>query len=207
MINNFDQIFSILPDEKEEDLTYYCQVVKRKKDHPGLEGSNNSSRLVKPYYFGSRHDLAKRWKEMTAIAEVTGARIMIDLFPKHSGKVKYEMLKRLAEIIESDNIAKLHRLFNTCYGSMTAPKNRKLWLIDWDFKDTSALDECIEETKGHQTGEVKIIHKIPTKQGWHYLIKPCEIKILSDIIIKKGMETPDVHKNSPTILYIPDSIK
>lgn len=208
MIDNFEQIFNILPDKTEEDLTYYCQIIKRKKDHPGLEGKNNSARLVKPYYFSNRHELEKRWEEMKAIAEVTGARIMIDLFPKHSVKVKYEMLKRLAEIIESDNVAKLHRLYNTCYGSMQAASGRKLWLIDWDFKDTYQFDTiCNELSNKMDRFKVDVIHTIPTKQGFHFLVKPFDSSDFIRLFNHHGYQVPDIHKNSPTLLYLPKSIK
>ena len=177
MINNFEIIREMLPDTPIEDYTWYCQVIKRKKDHPGLEGKNNSARLVKYYYLTCKADFDKRWEEMVAIAEATGARIMMDPFPKHSKEVKFIMLERLAQIFRDDQTAKLHRLYNSCYGSMKPVKNHALWLIDWDEQDTTALDEIIskfnKESFTVRNGrQCEVIHKIPTRQGWHYLIKP-----------------------------------
>ena len=208
MIDNFDLILNILPNQPEEDYQYYCQIIKRKKDHPGLEGRNNSARLVKPYYFTCKDDMIKRKEEMIAIAEATGARIMMDAFPKSRSKVKFEMMIKLAEIIRDGNDAKLHRLYNTTYGQMSAIKGRALWLIDWDEKDTDVLDSLIDtfnipETNNKKQTFCQVIHKIPTRQGWHYLIKPFHLQNFVGLFGKYDIQAPDIHKTSPTLVYIP----
>lgn len=208
MIDNFDLIINLLPDQPEEDYQYYCQISKRKKDHPGLEGKNNSARLVKPYYFTCKDDMIKRKEEMIAIAEATGARIMMDAFPKSRSKVKYEMMIKLAEIIRDGNDAKLHSLYNTTYGQMAPIKGRALWLIDWDEKDTDVLDNMIAKFNspahiGYGSPLIEVIHKIPTRQGWHYLVKPFYLQLLSNLFDENNISRPDIHKTSPTLVYIP----
>ena len=50
MIDNFDLIKTMLKFESEDDF-YFAQIIQRKKDNPnGVNGSNNSSRLIKAYY-------------------------------------------------------------------------------------------------------------------------------------------------------------
>lgn len=209
MVDNFDLILSILPETPENDLSYYCQIIKRKKDHPNLKGKNNSARLVKPYYFTCKQDMLDRKDEMISISEATGARIMMDAFPKSRSKVKYEMLIRLAKIIQGDNDAKLHRLYNTCYGQLDSPKGRSLWLIDWDYKDTTILDKAIEkvnELKIHNS-LAEVVLKVPTRQGWHYIVKPFYLKPLIDYFHENNIVVPDIHKTSPTLVYIPKSLE
>lgn len=208
MVNNFKQFLEILPVYPEGNLIYYCQIIKRKKDHPGLEGKNNSARLVKPYYFSCRSEMEKRMEEMISIAEVTGARIMMDCFPKDKSKVIYEMLDRMVQILKGNDDAKLHRLYNTCYGSMKPPKGRALWLIDWDYKDTSIIDKCIKEVNSSHAvnAKIEVVHKIPTKQGWHYIVKPFYMDLLLETFSKYDVEKPDIHKTSPSLVYIPKSI-
>lgn len=212
MIDNFDLILNLLPDTPEEDYQYYCQIIKRKKDHPGLEGKNNSARLVKPYYFTCKAEMIKRKEEMIAIAEATGARIMMDAFPKSRSKVKFEMMIRLAEVIRDGNDAKLQRLYNSVYGAMKPIKGRALWLIDWDDKDTDILDNIIAKfnnlpQEGKDISKCEVAHKIPTRQGWHYLIKPFYLEKMTRMFKEYGVEVPDIHKTSPTLVYIPKSLE
>ena len=205
MINNKNIFINMLPDSPIEDLVFYCQIIKRKKDHPGLDGRNNSARLVKPYYFACKDDMEKRWEEMVAISEATGARIMMDCFCKSKNKVKFEMLSRLADIFKTGNDAKLHRLYNTCYGSMPAEKDYKSFLIDWDDKDTSQLDGIIEMIR-LDGDDLQILHKIPTRQGWHYIMKPFNLMKFKTKFIDLEMVVPDIHKTSPSLVYIPKSL-
>ena len=51
MIDNFEQISKLLTFTSEDEF-YFVQVLQRKKDNPGgYLGSNNSSRLIKAYWF------------------------------------------------------------------------------------------------------------------------------------------------------------
>ena len=60
MIDNFEQITSILNFESEDDF-YFLQIIQRKKDNPdGCMGSNNSSRLIKAYSIKSIEELDKK---------------------------------------------------------------------------------------------------------------------------------------------------
>ena len=200
MINNSYLIRNMLPDTPIEDYTWYCQVIKRKKDHPGLEGKNNSARLVKYYYLTCQADFDKRWEEMVVIAEATGARIMMDPFPKHSKEVKFIMLERLAQIFRDDQTAKLHRLYNSCYGSMKPVKGYGRFLIDWDVKDTTILNKYIK------VYNIEVCEVIPTRQGWHYLVKPFFAPMFLDSLSKHGFPNVDIHKTSPTLVYLPTSL-
>lgn len=206
MVDNYLLIHNILPITPEEDLTYFCGVIKRKKDNKNLVGKNNSSRSIRSYYLRCRKDLEEKWDEMKAISEVTNSRIMIDLFPKRSSKVKYEMLVALSEMIRSNQTEKLHRLYHSCYGKLKAEKGCALWLIDWDYKDTSKLDMVIDKYKAEFNVDIDVKYKIPTRQGMHYIVKPFNTFAIEDAFRMCNVEYPDIHKNSPTLLYLPKSI-
>lgn len=206
MVDNFDLILNILPDKPVDDLQYFCQILKRKKDHSELTGSNNSARLIRAYYFTCKNDMIRCKNEMIKISEAVGARIMMDCFPKSKNKIKYEMMIRLAQIIRDGNDAKLHRLYNTCYGSTKAEKKHSLWLIDWDFKNIDILDKCINEVNKEGKAKIEVVYVIPTRQGYHYITRPFYSKILMDKLQTYGIKPPAIHKNSPTLVYFPESL-
>ena len=75
MINNFDLIKPMLKFESEDDF-YFIQILQRKKDNPeGVNGSNNSSRLVKGYYIKSIEHLDAFKDEMIFFANHFNARV------------------------------------------------------------------------------------------------------------------------------------
>jgi len=79
MIDNFDLIRPMLKFESEDDF-YFVQILQRKKDNPnGVNGSNNSSRLIKAYYLNSVEHLDLFKDEMIFFANHFNARVGINL--------------------------------------------------------------------------------------------------------------------------------
>lgn len=84
----------------------------------------------------------------------------------------------------------------------------KRWIIDWDekeipFKLTMDIELCdpitppvYNKERTAFIGQSKIIDKIPTKNGWHIITKPFNLKQFKD----KYPEV-DIQKNNPTLLY------
>ena len=82
MINNFDLILSILPEEKDLNVFFHLQVLMRKKDHPTLKSKNNSSRTIRTYMIHCKEDLLNYKEEIITLSEATKSRVMINLSPK-----------------------------------------------------------------------------------------------------------------------------
>ena len=78
----------------------------------------------------------------------------------------------------------------------------KRWIIDIDEPEISplmlAFIEYHCEPISTFESEPKIITRLRTKNGWHLITKPFNMETF-----KKEYPLIDVHKNNPTILYIP----
>lgn len=214
MVNNFDLIKELLKFESPDDF-YFVQVIQRKKDHKDENkrlGRNNNARLVKAYYVESIKYLEEHQPEMIALAEMFNARVGINLNIRSRRQVAYEMLEQLAMSLKAGNHS-LAKLYNSCCG-MVHSKD-KLWLIDVDEPKVSPLmladieykyepksipefDEVGMPIPG--TFKSKIVAQIPTKNGWHVITTP-----FNSLEFSKDYPEIEIHKNNPTILYIPNS--
>lgn len=203
MINNFDLISSKLKFENEHEF-YFLQIIQRKKEVPDL-GSNN--RVIKTYYVYSLEKLEKYKQEIIDLCTQFNARAYIHLNRRNSKVLAFEMLELLAKNIKSEDYNQLGNLYNSVCGHHHSDKD-KTWIIDLDGDEVNNIKQ-IKETIEYlepllftnlDTGkcESKIIAEIPTKNGIHLITKPFNSQ-------KFGVKYPniDLHKNNPTILFIP----
>ena len=76
--------------------------------------------------------------------------------------------------------------------------NPQAWVVDLD--DCSEVNQEIVSFIGQlePIGIDKIVAKIPTKSGFHLITRPFRLDKF-----KAKFRGIDVHKNNPTVLYIP----
>jgi len=192
MINNFKQISELMSFNNDDEF-YFVQLLQRKKEHPEL-GSNN--RLVKTYYIKSVEQLLKLEDEMIFFADYFNARIGINLNKRSYKKTAFHTLKKITDQILNEDYKSTRRAYNTMCGKYTT--GDKLWLIDVDDK-TLDPNEIIEMARVKApVGMDKFVAKIPTKNGYHLIMKPFNLEGLKYTML--GVD--DIHKNNPTILYI-----
>ena len=194
MINNFEQIKSLLKFENENEF-YFLQILQRKKEHPEL-GKNN--RLIKAYYIYSVEKLEKYKDEIIKLCEVFNARAYIHLNRRNSKVVGFEMMELLATNLKCDQVNFLDKLYNSVFGHHHSDKD-KTWIIDIDEKDPEFLVEIGDVLFNIEPKNIdKVIDCIPTKNGYHLITKSFNSQ-------KFGEKYPelDLHKNNPTILYVP----
>ena len=208
MINNFEQIKQLLSFDNEDEF-YFVQILQRKKDNPGnINGSNNSSRLIKAYYIDSLEKLDKLTEEMIFFANHFNARVGINLNKRSYYKTAFNTMKHMAEQMHNKNFKHVARAWNTSCGVHNG--GDKIWLLDvdnitdidilmsFDFPEArreNAMRNCIEESqpKGN-----KIIAKIPSKSGYHLITTAFD----SREFVKSFPEV-EIHKNNPVNLFIP----
>lgn len=193
MINNFELIEDeLLPDS--EDRFYHLQILRRGKDHPDLPAAN---RVIKAYFINGKDDLAKRRDEIIQLCEHFGARAYINLAPKSVEKMAKFALFNLSERIYTGDYKKIWKVFNTAAGSVPAIISK--WVIDIDDNEITReeLEHCINDFCDPK-GEPKVYAQIPTKHGYHLITRPFNLQTF-----KTYYTNVDVHKNNPTILYIP----
>ena len=198
MIDNFELIKSLLFFES-EDIYYHLQILRRGKDHPELPAAN---RVIKPYFICSLESLDYIEDEIKKLCEFFEARAYINLAPKSIKKTTMLQIKYLAQRAYEGDFKKIWKSWNTCAGEIKGEEPR--WVVDIDRPTDREISEFIE----YQCAPVvksfdgiirsKIIEYIPTKNGYHIITTPFNLQQF-----KEKYPDIDVHKNNPTILYIP----
>ena len=204
-INNFEQIKSLLKfnvkngDQSgfnKENLNefYFVQVLQRNKENREL-GSNN--RLIKAYYIYSVEQLEKYKEEMIVLANTFNARIYIHLNRRNAKMIALEMMEDLAHSIKSNQFY-LSKIYSSVCGRHHSEKD-KSWILDIDEEQISPLMLAFIEIECEPLNTTKEIARIKTKNGWHVIVKPFNT-------LKFCVKYPEIeiHKNNPTILFIPD---
>lgn len=193
MNNNFNKIKELLTFESEDDF-YHLQILKRKKEHPDL-GSN--SYLVKTYYIKSLESLDFYKDEIICLCEFHNARGCINLNKRSFEKASFHTLKKVTDQIMNKDYKSTRNAYNSVCGAVGNPgKEGKRWIIDVDIKGYDGLDEISRlET---QLPENTAVSLLETKNGWHLITRPFNLHEYKDVIGEH-----DLHKNNPTILYIP----
>ena len=204
MINNFDLISSLLNFDN-SDLFYHLQILRRGKDHPDLPSAN---RVIKTYYIDNNEKLDKIKQEIIDLCEFFGARAYINLAPKSYRKCTMQCIADMAIRAKDGDFKKIYKTWNTVVGYVKSPDPH--WIVDIDGPTDGKISEFIEyecePLRYYMEGQHKIYYNkiydyIPTKNGYHIITKPFNLEQF-----KKQYPDIDVHKNNPTILYIPKSL-
>lgn len=104
-------------------------------------------------------------------------------------------LKYIAQRAYEGDFKKIWKSWNTCAGELKGEKPR--WVIDIDDKELASIKMSDFLSTIEPIGN-KIVASIPTKNGFHLITTPFNIKKF-----KEKYPDIDVHKNNPTVLYIP----
>lgn len=194
MIDNLEIIKPFLTFENENDF-YFVQILKRKKEHPEL-GSNNY--VVKTYYISSLEYLDDKFDEMKVLADFHNARVYINLNKRNYEKCALQTARLILDQVVNKNFKSSRKAFESVVGKYSSEFDKK-WIvdIDGDSWNINAIKEYINNLEPN-IGENKIIIEIPTKNGIHLITSPFRKDIFC--VDHSGI---DIHKNNPTILYVP----
>lgn len=200
MIHNKIKIQRLLNFD-DKDKFYHLQILKRKKEHPHL-GSN--SYVVKTYYISSQEYLDDKWPEVIQLCEHHNARAYINLNRRSYEKIAFHLLRKVADQIMNKDFQSARKAYESVCGAYADEPN-KTWIIDVDKGDEDKLEfiEFLDEVSStiqnlRPYDEVRVKAVVPTKNGCHLIVSPFN---LSDF--KKIYPHLDVHKNNPTLVYIP----
>ena len=190
MIDNFELIKSLLFFES-EDIYYHLQILRRGKDHPELPAAN---RCIKSYFVCSLESLDYIEDEVKKLCEFFQARAYINLSPKSIKRTAALQMKYLAQRMYEGDYKKIWKAWNTCAGEIKGEKPR--WVVDVDTN----IDEFELRKEINMLDPIgsKIVSTIPTKSGYHLITLPFNVQKFSE-----KFPDIDVHRNNPTILYIP----
>lgn len=194
MINNFELINNLIDFTEKDGIFMHTQVIRRGKDHPDMPAANRS---IKTYYIQSKQYLLKVKDEIINLCELFKARAYINVTPKHIKKLATLTSSKLAERIHEEDYKKIHRVFESAAGELKGINTR--FLIDID--DISYKDSVLEYLNKYFDNNSYLYAQIPTKNGIHLISKPFYLAAF-----KEKFPNVEVHKNNPTILYIPKSL-
>lgn len=195
MLDNFKRIESHLTFESNDEF-YFLQILKRRKENPDMPSNN---RLIKTYYITSLDYLDKKRNEIIEICNVENARAYINLNPRSFESAAFQMLKEVTNRIISKDYKSIRNAYDSVAGSLGATRDKK-WVIDIDEPVWSPL--MLAHINYHcepicdDVNDTKIYDIIPTKNGFHIITKPFNLKKF-----KEKYPDIDIHKNNPTILY------
>ena len=175
----------------EDDDFYFIKIIQRKKEHPHL-GKN--SHIIKDYYIKSIEQFDKCYPEIIQLCESFNARAQFWINKRSSYRIAIETAQLLLEQIKSNT----HNYSHRAYAKTTGQSSKsRYWIIDIDEKDNIKYNiELPFILKLLQPIGEKIITKIPTKAGYHYISYPFNLKEFSELYPEI-----DIHKDNFTNLY------
>jgi hypothetical protein len=196
MIDNFEQIMSLLYFASEDDF-YHLQVIKRKKEHPEL-GSN--SLVIKTYYIKSKEHLNKVGPEIVALCEFHGARAYINLNRRSFEKIAFHTLKKITDQIMNRDFRSVRKAYESVCGTYSNEPEKR-WILDLDGVETPspimmAYIDYRCEPIAQEADDGKCITVVPTKNGIHLITKPFNIQKFKEIYPEV-----EIHKDNPTLLF------
>lgn len=210
MINNVELILPHFYFNESNNMFMHCQILQRAKDHKGEKVKKGA---IQTYFIRSREHLERLMPEIILLCEHYGARAYINLAAKDFDKLQKLMLTKLASNIYLDNVGNPRGCLNSAAGEL---KSRgPLWVVDIDDISTRQsiydwlynwfLEDCrnMPATLMPKSYFAKkgIKGEIPTKNGCHLITLPFDLQKFIE-----AFPDIDVHKNSGTLLYYPDSI-
>lgn len=191
MINNLNIIKEILKFESEDDF-YHLQILKRKKENPDI-GSN--SVVIKTYYITSVDHLEKVMPEIIELCNFHNARGCINLNVRSFERAAFHTLKKISDIIMNRDYKSVRSAFDSVCGEYGTGKD-KSWVLDLDEKNPEKAGSIIEHIGNLEPVGEKYIALLETKNGYHIISKPFNLS-------KFDYSDIEIHKNNPTLLYIP----
>ena len=200
-VNNFNLIRSMLS-FPEENSFYFLQVLKRRKDNPGLE---KDMIHIADYYIYSIEQFDVLIHRVIDQCDSENARAYFRLNRRDAKKVGMQVLKRTVDYIMSENYRAIKNAFASCAGEFHSDPN-KTWIVDIDNVSIDTFNHSEEYKSVRQlvydlqieTGKEPIMNFIPTRGGIHIITRPFNLNKF-----KKQFTDIDVHKDNPTILYCP----
>lgn len=186
----------------EENSFYFLQVLKRRKDNPGLE---KDMIHIADYYIYSIEQFDVLIHRVIDQCDSENARAYFRLNRRDAKKVGMQVLKRTVDYIMSENYRAIKNAFASCAGEFHSDPN-KTWIVDIDNVSIDTFNHSEEYKSVRQlvydlqieTGKEPIMNFIPTRGGIHIITRPFNLNKF-----KKQFTDIDVHKDNPTILYCP----
>jgi hypothetical protein len=197
MIDNFPHIPELL-DFSEKNTFYFIQILKRRKENPDMK---TGVRVVDNFYIYAPEDLEKLKDKIVEQCTLHNARAYINVNRLDLERIALHTSKKIMELVIQGDYKAVKNAYPSVCGSHSS-ENDKRWVVDIDTKDLDVvigIVKLIEDLQASITkSNYKVLKTLETKNGYHIITNPFNLKAFKDI-----EPNIDVHKSSPTILYIP----
>lgn len=193
-MNKIDNINTLLPilTWENKDNFYFIQVIKRRKDNPGLR---RDMKRISEYFIYSEGELLGTYSQIKAEADLNNARVYMHLRPRNAPRVAIKTINFITEYIASNAHKSAKKAYTRACGKNPV-ENIKIFMIDADVDMDKAMD--IKVWLG-LTGAV-ILAVLPTVTGYHFITRPFRLDTFC-----KAFPGIKVYKDSPTLLYAPSN--
>lgn len=139
MVDNFDQIRSLLKFENEGDC-YYVQLLRRQSDDPHTDGmadpryhGNMHSRSVKDFLIPSLEYYDKVKEDIISMCKLFNVRAYIRLNKRTYKSIALEMLKHIAtQCASGETFNSPYSLVASAAGQVCSAGEDKTWIVDLD---------------------------------------------------------------------------
>lgn len=200
MIDNSLLIRTMLSFEKDD--FYFVQVLKRRKDNPDME---KDMIVIDNFYISSFEAYDRTVLQIIKLCDYENARAYFRLNKRNYKALAPHMVKRTVELAFGNDCHALKNVFDSVAGEYHSDPDKK-WIVDVDWSDHIPKENLIrfEELERDLTlwqkeaKRIPLLFKLPTKNGIHIITRPFNLQIFKSV-----HPNIDVHKDNPSILYIP----
>lgn len=196
-VNNVQKIRELLkfPDKNS---FYFLEVLKRRKENPDLE---KHAKLIRDFYIYSLEEFDVVAEKAIQLCEENNARAYFRLNMRDAKKVAFLYNKRLAELLITEDYKNIPRSYAAVVGEFHSDPD-KTWVVDVDDEDYNEavikMHRVADYIKDLQPVGEKVVATLKTKNGIHLITRPFRLDVF-----KKDFPDVDVHRDNPTILYVP----
>ena len=136
--------------------------------------------------------------EVITLCKLFGARAYINLGKRSFRKCTMMCISDMAKRAYDEDFKKIYKVWNTVVGAVKSAEPR--WVIDLDDYTLGQVNPLIPFINSLKPLDIKdkIIATIPTKSGYHLITTSFDL-----LNFRNKYPNIDVHKNNPTILYVP----
>jgi hypothetical protein len=198
-VDHFDKIEKIL-NFSDEDKFYFLQIIKRRKDNPGMK---KDLRLIDSFFIYTHSDFISFKERIKEICKQNNARAYLRLNRRSAKTVALCTVSRIIENVSAGQYRNAKNAYQSCCGS-TMKELDKTWICDFDYKDfpdNFVFTDMVKTIKDLQfeTGKEPLMLHLTTVNGFHLITRPFNSKKFKDAY--PNLKNFDIHKDSPTLLY------
>ena len=199
MVNNFDLLKRMLTFDNEGDF-YFLQIIQRKKDNPSIVRNMN---IINSYFFYDTNDYQQKQDRIIHECNAHNARAYLRLNIRNVKKVGMTMLKKVTDLIISEDFRALKGAYLSAAGDCHSQEYPR-WIVDIDTKDWEYIYKVKQYVDYLLIQHTRIGKSycrwmdVPTMNGVHIITNPFRLDLF-----KEQFPDVDVHKDNPTIAYIP----